>query len=61
LIRNPLQKNGELPLFVLRDSSEQRLRVFVGNLAYRLECGAPFFREMQSIPAAVIGILTPFD
>ena len=38
LIRNPLEKCGELPLFVVRDSSKQRLRVFAGNAAYRLEC-----------------------
>jgi hypothetical protein len=61
LIRNPLQKNGELPLFVLSDSSQQRLRVFAGNAAYRLECRASFFSDVQSIPAAVIGILAAHD
>ena len=38
LIGNPLQKSGELPLFTLRDSGEQRLRMLAGNAAYPVKC-----------------------
>jgi hypothetical protein len=35
--------------------------MFAGDTAYDVKRRAPFFREVQSITPAVIGILTPFD
>jgi hypothetical protein len=61
LIRNPLQKGGELPLFVLGDRHEQCLGMFAGDASYYLECRASFFREVQSITAAIVGILAALD
>ena len=61
LIRNPLQKRGELPLFVLRDCNEQCLGMFAGNASYRFERRASFFRDVQSITAAIVEILAPLD
>ena len=61
LIRNALQKRGELPLFVLGDRREQYLGMFAGDAANRLKRRAPFFSDVQSITAAVVGILTPLD
>jgi hypothetical protein len=61
LICNPLQKSGELPLFVVGDSREQCLRMLAGDAAYDVKRRAPFFREVQSITPAVIRILAPFD
>jgi len=60
-IRDPLQKTCELPPFVLGESSEQRLRMFARNSAYCFERRAPLFCDMQSVTAAIVGILTPFD
>jgi len=48
-IRNPLHKICELPLFVLRESREQGLRMFARNPAYRLERRAPFFCDVQTL------------
>ena len=42
LIRNPLQKRGELPLFVLGDRREQCLGMFAGDASYCLERERPF-------------------
>ncbi len=61
LVRNPLQKRGELPLFVLGDRREQCLGMFAGDASYCLERRASFFRDVQSITAAIVGILAPLD
>jgi len=61
LIRNPLQKCGELLLFVLGDRDEQCLGMFAGDASYRLERRAPCFRDVQSITATIVGILAPLD
>jgi len=61
LVRNPLQKRGELPLFVLGDRREQCLGMFAGDASYCLERRASFFRDVQRITAAIVGILAPLD
>jgi hypothetical protein len=61
LIGNALQKSSELPLFLVRDSGQQGLRVFARNTTNPLKRSAAFVRDMQSMAAAVVGTLAALD
>jgi len=60
LVRDALQKAGELSSLIVGERREDRLLVFMRDAPDHSQRRASFFREMQRVTATIAGILPPF-